>query len=119
MHIALVMNARVPVQGYGGTERVVTWLGRGLMELGHRVTLIASTGSSMPGATVVTADHHALQQGGFDVGPLLPAGVEFVHSHRQLQVPPPVPNAWTLHGNPPPGTVLPANTIFLSADHAR
>ncbi len=119
MHIALLVNARLPVTGYGGTERVVTWLGRALIEQGHKVTLIASPGSSMPGATVIEANHRALQERDFDVTPLLPPGVDIVHSHRQLWVAPPVPTVWTLHGNPPPGTVLPANTIFVSANHAR
>lgn len=119
MHIALLVNARLPVLGYGGTERVVTWLGRALMEQGHTVSLIASPGSSMPGATVIEASHRALQEQYFDVTPFLPRGVDIVHSHRQLWVPPPVPMLWTLHGNPPPGTVLPANTIFVSANHAK
>ena len=118
MHVALVMNARLPVHGYGGSERVVAWLARGLQELGHAVTLIASTGTRMPGIAVAEADHRALQQRDFDVSALLPPGVDIVHSHRRLWVAPPVPLVWTLHGNPPPGTVLPDNTIFLSANHA-
>ncbi len=113
------MNARLPVRGYGGTERVVDWLARGLAELGHRVTLIASRGSRSRDATVVEADHRALQRADFDVAPLLPRGVDIVHSHRQLFLPCPVPLVWTLHGNPAPGTVLPATTIFLSASHAQ
>ena len=40
MHIALLVNARVPVAGYGGTERVVTWLGRALLEQGHKVQVV-------------------------------------------------------------------------------
>ena len=119
MHIALLVNARVPVAGYGGTERVVTWLGRALLEQGHKVSLIASPGSTLPGATVIEASHRALQERDFDVTPLLPAGVEVLHSHRQLWVASPVPTVWTLHGNPPPGTLLPANTIFVSANHAQ
>jgi len=119
MHIALLVNARVPVAGYGGTERVVTWLGRALLEQGHKVSLIASPGSTLPGATVIEASHRALQERDFDVTSLLPAGVEVLHSHRQLWVASPVPTVWTLHGNPPPGTLLPANTIFVSANHAQ
>src|SRR3954464_11584150 len=40
MHIALYTHSRLPVHGYGGTQRVVVWLARGLLELGHRVTLL-------------------------------------------------------------------------------
>ena len=119
MHIALLVNARIPVLGYGGTERVVTWLGRALLEQGHKVSLIASPGSSMPGATVIEVGHRALQAHDFDIAPFLSPGVDVVHSHRQLWVAPPVPMLWTLHGNPPPGTLLPDNTIFVSANHAK
>ena len=41
MHIALLHHRPLPVRGYGGTERVVEWLARGLAALGHAVTLIA------------------------------------------------------------------------------
>ena len=119
MHIALLVNARIPVHGYGGTERVVTWLGRALLEMGHTVTLIASHGSVMPGASVVEVDHRLLQRRDLDATALLPTGVDILHAHRQLWIAPQVPFVWTLHGNPPLGTDLPANTIFVSANHAR
>jgi len=41
MHVALYTHSVVPVRGYGGTQRVVIWLARGLAELGHQVTLLA------------------------------------------------------------------------------
>ena len=37
MNIVLYCPARLPVREYGGTERVVVWLARGLAERGHRV----------------------------------------------------------------------------------
>jgi glycosyltransferase involved in cell wall biosynthesis len=44
MRIALVspLYESVPPPGYGGTERVVSWLTEELVRLGHRVTLFAS-----------------------------------------------------------------------------
>jgi hypothetical protein len=45
MNIALYFHGRLPVAGYGGTQRVVVWLARGLTQLGHRVTLLAAAGS--------------------------------------------------------------------------
>jgi hypothetical protein len=118
MHIVLVADFKLPVHGYGGTERVVTWLSRALVQMGHRVTLIAAHGTRMPEATVVTTDLATLRGRDFDVRPFLPSSFDILHSHRDLPVVPSVPWVWTLHGNPPPGTPLPPETIFLSANHA-
>ena len=52
MHIAVVSHHRLPVKGYGGTERIVVALVRGLDELGHRVTLVAQPGTKISEATV-------------------------------------------------------------------
>lgn len=119
MHIAILMDGLVPVQGYGGTERVATWLVRGLLEVGHQVTLIAARGSTMPGARVVEADLRLLRQPDLDIRPLLPSDADVVHSHRELRIAPAHPWIWTLHGNPPAGSTFPANTIFVSANHAQ
>src|SRR6185436_20141047 len=53
MHVALYFHDRLPVKGYGGTQRVVVWLARGLAQLGHRVSLIAGAGSKVPEATLI------------------------------------------------------------------
>ena len=119
MHVALFMHDRLPVKGYGGTQRVVVWLARGLAELGHRVTLIAAPGSKVPEATLVPAGLGEMRSPEFDLAPRLPPGVEIVHAFRQLKRAPPVPHVWTLEGNVKPGRVLPRNTIFVSANHAR
>lgn len=118
MRIALVYHAKLPVRGYGGTERVVTWLGRGLAELGHEVALLAAPGSRVEWARVVPIDPRAAARTGFDVRPYLPAGVDVVHAHQEI-APAGVPWLWTLHGNARRPRALPANTVGLSADHAR
>jgi len=119
MHIALYTHSRLPVEGYGGTQRVVVWLARGLMELGHRVTLLAPAGSRVPGSELVALDPHEIAQPGFDLTPLLPASAEILHAHGPLRVAPEHPHVFTLHGNFGPGRAPLPNTIFLSADHAR
>ena len=53
MHVVVASHHRLPVEGYGGTQRVVVALVRGLAALGHRVTLIAQPGSRVPEATLV------------------------------------------------------------------
>ena len=58
LHVALIVAARVPVEKYGGTERQVAWLARELLRRGHAVTLIASPGSFVPGARMISAGTH-------------------------------------------------------------
>ncbi|HEY5939812.1 MAG TPA: glycosyltransferase [Gemmatimonadales bacterium] len=119
MHIALYTHSRLPVEGYGGTQRVVVWLARGLTELGHRVTLLAPAGSRVAGAQIVPLDPREIARPGFDLTPLLPASVEILHAHGPLRTAPDHPHVFTLHGNYGPGRGPLPNTIFVSADHAR
>jgi len=118
MHVALLFHGVLPIKGYGGTERVVVWLARGLAELGHRVTLIAGRGSKVPEATLIPVEPRKAERADFDVRPLLPSGVDVLHAHRTL-APTEVPTLWTLHGNARAGTELAPNLVCLSADHAR
>lgn len=118
MHIALYTHSRLPVRGYGGTQRVVAWLARGLAELGHRVTLLAPTGSRIPEADLVELDTAGIRQPGFDITPFVPGSVEMLHAHAPLFTPPRQPYLFTLHGNRGGQTTAAANTIFVSADHA-
>ena len=53
----------VPPSGYGGTERVVSWLTEELVRRGHRVTLFAS-GDSRTRARLIPVMERALQRGG-------------------------------------------------------
>jgi glycosyltransferase involved in cell wall biosynthesis len=50
----------VPPRGYGGTERVVSYLTETLVELGHDVTLFAS-GDSVTSAELVPVSEHSLR----------------------------------------------------------
>src|SRR6476660_7741500 len=51
----------VPPRGYGGTERVVSYLTEALVDLGHRVTLFAS-GGSLTRATLEPMAPRALRE---------------------------------------------------------
>lgn len=119
MHVALYFHGRLPVRGYGGTQRVVVWLARGLAELGHRVTLLAPAGSKVPEAETVPLDPADMSRPQFDLTPLLPDSVDILHAHAPLRTPPRRPHLFTLHGNLGPGRTPLPNTIFLSNDHAR
>lgn len=118
MHLALYFWDRLPVAGYGGTQRAVVWLARGLAELGHEVTLIAGTGTRVAEARVVEVDLRGVQRPDFDIGPFLPPGVEVLFGFAPVPVSPPVPYIRRLAGNWRPGKTAPPNTLFLSANHA-
>jgi glycosyltransferase involved in cell wall biosynthesis len=98
---------------------VVVWLARGLAELGHRVTLLAVSGSHVPEATLVPLDLKEIRRPGFDLTRFLPDSTDLLHAHAPLARAPGHPHVFTLHGNLRPGKTAPPNTIFVSADHAR
>ena len=119
MHVALYTHSRLPVRGYGGTQRVVVWLARGLAQLGHRVTLIAPAGSAVPEASLIALDPREVIRPGFDVSPHVPADADLLHAHTPLTTAPQQPHVFTLHGNRRIWEPATPNTIFLSRDHAR
>ncbi len=119
MHVALFFPDRLPVQGYGGTQRAIVTVARGLAELGTRVTLLAGSGSEVRETTLVPVDVRAARGPSFDIQPWLPADIDILCAFSPLHVPPRVPWIWRLAGNRRPGQVCPPNTLFVSADHAR
>jgi glycosyltransferase involved in cell wall biosynthesis len=119
MHVVLYTHSRLPVHGYGGTQRVVAWLARALVALGQRVTLIAPAGSALPEARVVEFETRDLARSGFDFEGLVPGDADILHAHAPLPTPLSPPTVFTLHGNRHQAQRADGNTIFLSADHAR
>ncbi len=120
MHVAVASHHRLPVQGYGGTQRVVVALVRGLAELGHRVTLLAQPGSRVREARVVEVAARRLRDPGIDLTPFLPADADVLHAHFPLaRGPAGLPFLQTLHGNLKANEAPPPNTVCLSRDHAR
>lgn len=120
MHVVVASHHRLPVEGYGGTQRVVVALVRALAALGHRVTLLAQPGTRVAeAARIVEVPPKTLKNAGADLTPFLPDGADILHGHFPLkQGPKGLPFVQTLHGNWKPDLPLPPNTIFLSHDHA-
>jgi len=104
----------LPPHGYGGTERVVSYLTEQLVAEGHDVTLFAS-GDSKTGARLVPGAREAMRRAGFRGDPLLPHMLmleqvftraddfDVIHSHIDALAMPfarrsPVPVISTLHG---------------------
>jgi glycosyltransferase involved in cell wall biosynthesis len=110
LRIALYTHSHVPAEKYGGTQRMVVWLARELTRQGHEVTLIAPTGSFVPGVRMV------FLQRGKPLREHVPAGIQLVHSHYGGTFGT-VPTVFTIHGNLD-GPPRPGNFIFISANHA-
>jgi glycosyltransferase involved in cell wall biosynthesis len=117
MHITLYKRGDTPIPPrlYGGAERFVYWLGKTLVELGHQVTLIANAQSHIPGAELrsVAADEDADPQA---CARLVPDSTDIVHLWDYAEVKKPF--LFSVGGNGRPGEKFPANTVFVSSNHA-
>jgi glycosyltransferase involved in cell wall biosynthesis len=120
MHVVVASHHRLPVEGYGGPQRVVVALVRALAALGHRITLLAQPGTKVAeAAKIIEVAPRLLKDSNVDLKKFLPENADILHAHFPLkQGPRGVPFVQTLHGNWKPNTPLPPNTIFLSRDHA-
>jgi glycosyltransferase involved in cell wall biosynthesis len=118
MHVVVASHQPLPAKGYGGPQRVVVALIRGLAALGHRVTLLAPPGTRVAEATVVTVPPRKLADAK-TLAEYVPGDAAIVHAHFPLRAAPgPLPFVQTVHRNLKPGTPPSPNNIFLSRDHA-
>jgi glycosyltransferase involved in cell wall biosynthesis len=122
MNILLFHPSFLPPENYGGTERVVLWLARGLKKQGHRVWIAALKGSKLPeGIEILEMTPPRLSFS--DLKERIPKEVEIIHFHAPLAEKDwsslPLPSILTIHGNGKPGEKFPRNSVFLSKDHAR
>src|SRR5208282_4045012 len=118
MHVTLYKPGKIPIPPklYGGTERVIYWLGKALVELGHQVTLIANAESHIPGAELRSI-------AGDEKDPrawlrLLPDSTDIVHLWDTSEPNANKPFLVTVEGNGQPGQKFHTNTVFVSQKHA-
>src|SRR6266516_3428535 len=119
MHIVQFQHTRVPVEKYGGAQRIVVWLSQALVEMCHDVTLLAGRGSKVPGVRVFEIDAETVRAPGFDPRRYVSHPVDIMHYHSTVLNPPLVPYVETLHGNMGPGRAASPHTICVSENHAR
>jgi glycosyltransferase involved in cell wall biosynthesis len=112
MRIVLIYQKKLPAVQYGGTERIVWWLGRELARRGHRVVLLAGAGTECAFADVRILDPRA------SIDAQLPADTDLVHFHIPFTGPLSKPFLVTIHWNGPPGQTHDRNAVFISRDHA-
>lgn len=118
MHVTLYKPGTIPIPPklYGGTERVIYWLGKALVELGHQVTLIANAQSHIPGAELRVV-------AGGEKDPrawlrLVPDSTDMVHLWDTSEPDANKPFLVTVEGNGRSGQKFHPNTIFVSQRHA-
>ena len=112
MHILIVNNTCIPVQKYGGTERVIWWLGKQLVKMGHQVSYLVAAGSYCDFANVYTLNT------AIPFNKQIPENVDVVHLNCVVNETPTIPYILTIHGNSNEQKELDINAVFVSANHA-
>ncbi len=113
MKILLVNNTRIPVHAYGGSQRIVWWLGKELRKMGHEVAFLVKKGSECPFAEVLVWNEKRPLAG------QIPADVDLVHLQLQTDEQLPKPAIFTCHTVATKPTTFHPNTVFLSQSHAQ
>src|SRR5437879_885692 len=103
MHVVVASHQPLPAKGYGGPQRVIVALVRGLAALGHRITLLAPPTTRVPEATVVAVPPRKLADPA-TLAPYVPRDAAIVHTHFPLRsAPGSYPFVQTVHRNLKPG----------------
>lgn len=112
MNILIVNNTKIPATKYGGTERVIWWLGKELNKLGHKITYLVAQGSNCPFATVLNYEPT------LSINEQIPDNIDVVHLNCGVKDLPNKPYIFTLHGNVKSQSKFDKNTVFVSKNHA-
>jgi len=121
MKITQFCNHVLPVQYYGGIERVTVWLIQGLKELGHDVSLIAPKGSALPGIkTFYIEKPYNIPEEYPDIKNLIPKDSEVLHYQNGYSpINYGIPTLHTIHGQEFKGFPLDKTYNFASDYHRR
>src|SRR5205807_1335269 len=84
MHVVVASHQQLPAKGYGGPQRVVVALVRGLAAHGHRVTLLAPPGTRVPEAKLVEVPPRKFNDP-TSLAPYLPRDGDILHVHFPLK----------------------------------
>ena len=122
MRIGLYFDGPLPVRKYGGTERVIVWLARGLVELGHEPVIVARAGTRLAPYPVVEIPPAAISSMAHDpefrLDAWIPGDMDVVHFHSVTSGTVDTPHLTTVHGNGTPGS-FGSDHVFVSRDHMR
>lgn len=115
MKILLVRNTRIPTKTYDDAERILIWLGRQLLKLGHEPLFLVKKESVCDFAPVLELDEKK------PLSAQIPEDVDLLHffylppeEHFDVRQ----PYLITKFDNSTSAGALDPNTVFLSAHHA-
>ncbi len=112
MNVLIVNPSVIPALLYGGTERVIWYLGKELVKLGHNVTYLVNKGSYCDFASVITFDKTK------SLASQIPEDTDIVHFNFPINEIINKPYIITIHGNSSAGQDFDNNTVFVSKNHA-
>ena len=112
MKIAITSNIALPVEKYGGAERVIWDLCHMLSILGHEVFILAPKGSICSFANVIESVLKNIK------GEKILLDVDIVHFFSKVPDNYDKPFIYTAEGNAQFGNVLPQQTVFVSRNQA-
>jgi glycosyltransferase involved in cell wall biosynthesis len=114
MNITIINNGLpIPTLHYGGTERVIWYLGYELQKLGHKITYIVPKGSKCHFANVVFLDSEV------SINNLIPNDTDIVHFNGFYDLNCEYPFVYTLHGNNDNPEKADPFTVFISENQAK
>ncbi len=114
MKILIVDKGIIPVKLYGGTNRVIWYLGSELVKMGHSVTFLVKKGSMCNFAKVIHIDEKK------EIIEQIPENIDIVHFNftpkniEKIKK----PYIITIHGNSNDLREFDLNTVFVSQNHA-
>ena len=113
MKITVVYDGILPVVKYGGTQRIVYWLIKELVLMGHQVSVISNPNSNLSsiGATLIPNTEGELRA-------LIPKNSDIVLFNNTPTFEIDLPFVVRIDGNGKPGEQFLKNTCFLSQNHA-
>ncbi len=112
MRILLAHNSKIPINTYDDAERVLWWLGKELVKMGHNVRFLVKKGSECPFAEVLPLDEKKL------LDEQIPPDTDLVHFHFEPKEVISKPYLTTFHDNATEAKIFDPNTVFVSAKHA-
>ena len=114
MKILIVDKGRIPVSHYGGTQRVIWYLGKELVKMGHEVSFLVGKGSQCSFARVLPLNPD------ISIKEQIPADIDLIHFNftPEASDTPEQPFLITNHGNRNDFREFDKNTVFVSRNHA-
>lgn len=111
MNILIAIDAKLPVVAYGGSERVVYYLGHELSKTGHNVYFLCKAGSECTFATCLPFDND------LPIERQIPDFIDVIHFQSiTYGYTGTIPYIVTIHGNEM--NKLDKNSVFVSRNHA-